>query len=150
MKQYIRYAAVLILLSAFTIQLYGCASTQTQNGQSSEYQDIMTQLLTLHDEYVAAIQTMKLKSEDIVDIALFEVGFVREGIGADLQNIPGEALTILDRYQKLALEAEGRELNALEKGQIAGMRLRFIYKMSEWMLLKVGPGLIKALTLALG
>ena len=147
----IRGNLFIIAVLGVAILLTACASTQTQNNQSSEYQDIVNQLLALHDKYVEAIQTMKLKSKDIAGIAAFEYGLVSEGLGVDLQNIPGEALSILERYKSLALkDREAKEFTDRELGQIAGMRLRFIYKMSEWMILKVGPGLIKALTLALG
>ena len=139
----------LISVALTLIFLAGCAGNQAQPQAEVDIKPVMDQLIEVHKEYIEAINTFQLMSEDLVRIALFEVGFAREAMGADLQLIPGEALSILDKYEKIARKYEGKQMTDYEKGQIAGMRWRFIYKMGDWLVEKVGPSVLQIFKLAL-
>jgi len=137
----------LISVALTLIFLAGCAGNQPQ--AEMDIKPVMDQLIEVHEQYIEAINTFQLMSEDLVRIALFEVGFAREAMGADLQNIPGEALSILDKYEKIARKYQGKKMTNYEKGQIAGMRWRFLYKMGGWLIGKIGPSVLQIFKLVL-
>jgi len=139
----------LIYIALILVFLAGCAGNQAQSQAEVDIKPVMDQLIEVHREYIEAINTFQLMSEDLVRIALFEVGFAREAMGADLQLIPGEALSILDKYEAIARKYEGKQMTDYEKGQIAGMRWRFIYKMGGWLIGKIGPSVLQIFKLAL-
>jgi len=136
-----RGAAAIILILALTA---GCAELQLQPQEADTGDKTLEELIGLHRDYLRAIEELKLLSADLVAIALFETAFVRESMGADIHALPAEALEILGRYEAIAREAEGRELTDDEKGRIAGMRWRFLYKVGSWLVRYVGPEALSA------
>ena len=136
-----RGAAAIILILALTA---GCAELRLQPQEVDTGDKTLEELIGFHRDYLKAIEELRLLSEDLVKIARFETGFVRASMGADLAALPAEALAILERYEAIAREAEGRELTDDEKGSIAGMRWRFLYKVGTWLVRYVGPEALSA------
>jgi len=144
--------ALVCIIALMLFFLAGCATaTNQQDIVSSSDDQIIKELLSLHKSYVEAVKNLKLVSDDLIDIALFETGFLRESLGTDLQNIPGEALSILNRYEAIARKAKlnGVPLNDYEKGQIIGMRWRFLYRVVREAVHMVGPQILDALKIVL-
>ncbi|MHA1401995.1 MAG: hypothetical protein ACTSQE_16730 [Candidatus Heimdallarchaeaceae archaeon] len=148
--QKIRFLMVVIVVLLIT----GCSTVNTNpfvGFESSKVgtDQIVGQLVEIHKQYIEAINKFELTSDDLVSIALFEVGFVRESMGLDLQNMKAEALAILDRYEEIARVAEGKELDNYEKGQIAGLRWRFLYLVGRKIVEKMGPEMLNVFKIVL-
>jgi len=136
-----------VLLIGLTIQLSGCATTTGQSVPMDKA--AIDQLMAFQKQYIEAIETLQLSAGDLANIAAFEIGFLKESVGADISKLPGEATQIMAEYKKLADQmAGGQGLTDYQKGQIIGMRWRFLYVIGDWLWKTYGAGILSALKLA--
>jgi len=131
------------------VMFMGCATTSLTGQSTAPPKELMAQLVELNQNYIKAIETLKLSAGDLANIAAFEIGFLKESVGADISKLPGEATQIMAEYKKLADQmAGGQGLTDYQKGQIIGMRWRFLYVIGDWLWKTYGVGILSALKLA--
>ena len=131
------------------VMFMGCATTSLTGQSTAPPKELMAQLVELNQNYIKAIETLKLSAGDLANIAAFEIGFLKESVGADINKLPGEATQIMAEYKKLVDHmAGGQGLTDYQKGQIIGMRWRFLYVIGDWLWKTYGAGILSALKLA--
>jgi len=138
------------------ILLAGCAAMQTGDQAAiptipevtgKDVETALRLLVSADQDYLDALKRLDGISGDLVKVALLEVGLFKEALGADIHNLPAEAMEILQRYEELALKAQADgTLGQYERGQLYGMRLRFRYKVVVAAIQVLGPQVLRFLS----
>ena len=69
--------------------------------------------------------------------------FWKAALGEDIGKLPHEAVVILERIQKIVEGKKPEDLTECEKGEVAGLWVRFTYLVSKEVLEKLPADLVK-------
>jgi len=128
MEKYLIIAfVVLVVLSLF---LFGCSR-------------LSKGIPKLQEEY----NKLMVQAEDLAKVLCthseFSSAFWKNALGVDREKLPAEAYAILDRIDSITKEKNPEDLTPSEKGALLGLWLRFTYLVSEDIIKKVVPFMMK-------